>query len=232
VRHLDLILEGPDRPPAEAVAFSVSLLDQVARGERPDTLRVIRPRPTFAFGRLDALRDRYADASALARSHGFEPVVRAPGGHAAAYHEQCLVIEETVHEPDAISGMQDRFRTRGEMLAGSLRSLGVDARLGAVPDEYCPGAYSVNARGAVKLVGTAQRIVRNGWLFASVVTIGDTEPLRRALAGVYEVLGMPMDPETVAGVADEVPGLGVDEVRDAVLAAFRERSELAPTRRM
>jgi lipoate-protein ligase A len=214
------VVEEADRPATETVELSATILDEVARGERPDTLRLIVARPTFAFGRLDALRDGYDEARAIARSHGFEPVVRTPGGHAAAYHEQCLVVEETVHEPNSMAGMHDRFRTRSAALSEALRSVGVDARVGAVPSEYCPGDFSVNARGAVKLAGTAQRVVRNGWLFASVITVGDVEPLRRVLSAVYEALGMPMDPSTVGGVAGEVRGAGLQDVRDAVLAAY------------
>src|SRR4051812_45723666 len=156
---LDVILD-PTEPAAEALAA-------VARGERPPALRLIVPPPAVSFGRLDALRPGYDRARAVAARHGFAPLLRAPGGHAAAYHEGCLVVEEIVHEPDAMPGVQDRFRSRGERLAGALRDVGVDARVGEVPGEYCAGRYSVNARGAVKLVGTAQRVVRGGWLFGA-----------------------------------------------------------------
>jgi lipoate-protein ligase A len=170
-----------------------------------------------AFGRLDALRDGYEAAVAAARRRGFEPVLRAPGGHAAAYHEGCLIVEELARVEDAIAGTQERFRDRGRRLAEALRSLGVDARVGQVPGEYCPGPYSVNARGAVKLAGTAQRVVRNGYLFASVITVTGTPELRAVLTEVYGLLGLEMEPGTIAGVADEAPGITVEDVRRAVL---------------
>jgi hypothetical protein len=47
----------------------------------------------------------------------------------------------------------------------------VDARVDEVPGECCPGAESVNARGQVKLVGTAQRLVRDAWMFSAVVIL-------------------------------------------------------------
>jgi lipoate-protein ligase A len=168
------------------------------------------------FGRLDALSPGYEAARDAARRHGFEPVLRAPGGHAAAYHDGCLLVEEIGRAGDAIAGTQERFRDRGRRLAEALRDLGVDARVGQVPGEYCPGPYSVNARGAVKLAGTAQRVVRNGFLFGTVLTVTGTPALRAVLTEVYDLLDLQMDPGTVAGVADEAPGVGLEDVLAAL----------------
>ena len=107
-------------------------------------------------------------------------------------------------DADAITGVQTRFAELAELLAGALRSLGVDARVGAVPGEYCPGAHSVNAGGRTKLIGTAQRIVKGGWLFAASVIVRDPEPVRAVLEAVYERLGVAWDPATVGAVADDV----------------------------
>ena len=73
-------------------------------------LRVYRPAPTVAFGRLDRLRPGFGAAVAAARRHGFEPVLRAPGGHAVAYHEGCLGFDELLGEPDPIAGMHVAVR--------------------------------------------------------------------------------------------------------------------------
>jgi octanoyl-[GcvH]:protein N-octanoyltransferase len=212
VDPLDVILD-PDEPAADVLAA-------VARGARPPVLRLIVPPPAVSFGRLDALRPGYDRARAMAVRHGFTPLLRAPGGHAAAYHEGCLIIEEIVHERDAMPGVQDRFADRGERLAGALRGLGVDARVGEVPGEYCAGRFSVNARSAVKLVGTAQRVVRDGWLFGAVITVTGAERLRAVLTDVYAELEIALDPRTVGGVADEAPGVTVEDVRTAVVASW------------
>jgi octanoyl-[GcvH]:protein N-octanoyltransferase len=224
---LDLVLDEP-RSPAEAVAVSAVLLEEVAAGERRPLLRLIVPRATMAFGRLDELTPCFPAAVHAAEACGFTPVVRAPGGRAVAYHEGCLVVEETGRGTQAFDRLEHRFREKGDLLAGALRSLGVDARVGAVAGEYCPGSYSVNARGASKLIGTAQRVLRDGWLFASVITVRDTAPLSAAMGAVYGALGVPMDPSSVGGVADEVPSVGVAEVRSAVVDAYRTRFGLRP----
>ena len=82
-----------------------------------------------------------------------------------AYTGNALVVDHVAHEPDAMGAHDRRFERFGSLFAKALGRLGVDARVGAVPGEYCPGAHSVNARGTVKLVGTAQRVIKNAWLF-------------------------------------------------------------------
>src|SRR3954470_24030678 len=71
---------------AYELAISHALLTRVAARELPTTLRLYRPAPAVAFGKLDTLPAGYRAAIAAARSHDYEPVLRLPGGHAAAYH--------------------------------------------------------------------------------------------------------------------------------------------------
>jgi octanoyl-[GcvH]:protein N-octanoyltransferase len=220
-----VVRETEPRPPSLEVAVSHALVERVNEGSLDGVLRVYRPAPTLAFGRLDALRPGYAAAVEAARAHGFEPVLRAPGGHAVAYHEGCLGIDEAIGEADPIAGMHDRFARSGELLAGALRELGVDSRVGRVPDEFCPGDFTVNARGAVKLVGTAQRVVRHASLLAASVAVTGADALRAVLRDVYRALELDFDPATVGAVEGEVPGVGLDAVERAVLAAYRGRWE-------
>ena len=224
-----LVREAAPRRPALEVALAHALLDRVSAGELRGVLRLYRPAPTVAFGRLDALRPGYAAAAAAAREHGFEPVLRAPGGHAVAYHDGCLGIDEVIAEADPIAGMHDRFAASGALLAGALRTLGVDARVGQVPGEFCPGEFTVNARGRVKLVGTAQRVVRHASLLAASVAVTDAASLRAVMEDVYRALALDWDPATVGAVEDDVAGVGLAEVERAVLAAYAERFELVDT---
>ena len=78
---------------------------------------------------------------------------------------------------DAASGIRQRFAAEAERQAQALRRLGVDARVGEVPGEYCPGEFTVNARAATKLIGSAQRIVRGGWMFSTVVVVASADRL-------------------------------------------------------
>jgi octanoyl-[GcvH]:protein N-octanoyltransferase len=83
----------PDDPVLDT-AITHALLRQVGAGEKPATARIFRPGPTVAFGRLDALdTDAYDNARAAARAHGFTPLLRLGGGHAAGYDDGSVLVE-------------------------------------------------------------------------------------------------------------------------------------------
>jgi lipoate-protein ligase A len=217
----------PDRPVLE-VALSEALLLRVARGELPQTLRLYRPGPTVAFGRLDALRPGYAAASAAARAAGFEPVLRSPGGHAAAYDQGTVGFDLVVPTEHVLDGVHPIFRRTSAALAEALAALGADARVGAVPGEYCPGDYTVNARGRVKLVGTAQRAIRGASLLGGFVVVSGAERLRAVLEPVYAALELAWDPATLGALEDEVPGVAMADAEDAVVTALAPGEPAAP----
>jgi lipoate-protein ligase A len=220
------VLRGADGGAQAEVDGARRLLAEVVAGA-PETLRIYRPSAaTVAFGRIDTLRPGYADAVAAARAGGFEPVVRAVGGRAVAYDPTCLVLDHLAPEPDRTLSTSRRFDAFGRLHADALHALGVDARVGEVPEEYCPGPFSVNARGLVKLVGTAQRVVRGGWQFSAVVIVDGAARLREVLAPVYASIDMPFAPASVGAVADEVPGVTADDVEDAVLEQYAKRWRL------
>jgi lipoate-protein ligase A len=204
---------------AYELAISHALLTRVGAGELPTTLRIYRPAPAVAFGKLDTLRPGFARAVEAARAHGYEPVLRLPGGHAAAYHRESLCIDVVWALEDPIPGTHARFAAEGERLARALRTLGVDARVGEVPGEYCPGAYSVNARGRVKLVGTAQRLIRGASLLGASIVVGDGPGIRAVLDDVYAALELPWDASTAGALDEELP-VTLDAVEAAVAAAY------------
>jgi octanoyl-[GcvH]:protein N-octanoyltransferase len=206
------------------VALAQALLRRVSRGEAGATLRVYRPAAAaVAFGRRDLRLPGMPAAVAAARAAGFDPVVRAPGGRAVAYTEQALVVDHVSPDPTWPSGMERRFVELGELWAGVLQRLGVDARVGEVPGEYCPGSHSVNARGRVKLVGTAQRMVRGAWLFSAVLVFDGAPVLRPLLRDVYGALDLPFDGASVGSLSDELPGLSLDRVENALLETYDAR---------
>jgi octanoyl-[GcvH]:protein N-octanoyltransferase len=223
------LLHGPveDDDPAVELAVSMALVRQVSRGEIDETVRVYHPSaPVVAFGRRDTHRPGFADAVRRARDAGFEPLVRSVGGRAAAYTESALVLDMVGRAEDATAGMEARFDEFGHRYVRALRELGVDARLGAVPGEFCPGAQSVNARGVVKLVGTAQRVVRDAWLFSALVIVTDHEPLRPLLTDVYRRLDQPFDQDSVGSVLSEAPAADADAVEQALVAAHTHDLQL------
>ncbi len=206
----------PDRP-GFGTAVSDAILRRVAAAEIGPTMRLRRPGRVLEFGRRDAVADGFDAAVRAAREAGFDPIVRLAGGRAAAYHEGTLALSVALPDPRPAERTHARFERLAELLAGALRDLGVDARIGEVPGEYCPGEWSINARGRSKLVGIGQRIVRGGAHLGAVIVVRDSGLVRAALAPVYEALGLRWDPATAGSVEDELDGVELDTVETAIL---------------
>ncbi|TRY17106.1 lipoate--protein ligase family protein [Tessaracoccus rhinocerotis] len=228
---MDLLLgRVADADPALEMAATTALLRRVADGGVDSALRVFRPTPMVAFGRRDANRPGFPAAAQACREAGFTPVVRASGGRAVACTSSTIVLDHVQHDPTSPGGMEARFQDFGAMLADVLADFGIDARVGEVPGEYCAGAHSVNAGGTVKLIGTAQRMVRHAWLFSSVVIFDDAARLRPLLADVYAALELPFDPASVGAVATEAPRTTLDVLEQAFIGAYDDRFGLVESR--
>lgn len=209
--------------------YALELLNEVKTEAREAMLRFYRPEPTVAFGQRDAKLPGFPAAEEAARKNGFLPVVRKAGGRAAAYHQGTLVVDHIQREDDAILGAKARFAFFAELFTQALTSLGVDAGVGEIPGEYCPGEFSVYGRGtahSIKLVGTAQRVVAGAWLFSSVIVVENSAPIRAVLTDTYAALSLDWDPATAGAAEDLRPGLTVDDVEAAVLAAYAQHAEL------
>lgn len=220
------VLTGAAADPADEVGTGPALLRSVAADGSGGWLRVYRPAPAVAFSRRDGLHPGFGQAVRVSEAHGFAPVLRAPGGRAVAYHEGALCLELVVADRDAHSGATQRFVELADVLVEALTSLGVDARVGAVPDEYCPGRYSVNGAGRVKLAGTAQRVVRGGWFLGAVLLVDGAGPVREVIDPVYRALGLPCDLATIGAASDLCAGIDVEDMEDAVVDALSRRLRL------
>jgi len=223
---VDFLTRSAGTDPTLDVALPHALLDLVAGKRRRPVLRCYRPVATVAFGRRDRFLPGFEEAATAASRHGYTPVVRGAGGRAAAYDEDCLIFDEIM--PTDGSEIRERFAADAQRQARALQGLGVDARVGEVAGEYCPGEFSVNARGRVKLIGAAERIIRGGWLHSSVVVVAGAPRLRAVLEDVYGALGLDWDPASVGSVIDEAPAIGLGDVRRALLASYETRYTLTP----
>ena len=217
----------PDRPALDT-ALSRSFLDLVAAGEAPETFRLYRPDDVLAFSGLDAVRPGFREAVAAARARAFAPMLRLAGGRAAVFLRESLAFAWSIPTPDPRTGVHERFQALAELVSAALRSLGVDARVGEVPGEYCPGEWSVNARGAVKLMGVGQRMVRGAAHVGGVIVVGASGRAREVLAPVYGALDYPLDLATVGAVEDEAPGATPERVAEALRDALGQRFALTP----
>jgi octanoyl-[GcvH]:protein N-octanoyltransferase len=198
------------------VAVSRALLLRVADGELPESMRITRPPAMVAFGRQDVATARYPNAVAAARSTGFEAIERLAGGRAAVFHEQTLAIAHARPDRDPQAHIYPRFEEASEWIRAAVARLGVDARVGEVPGEYCPGGYSVNARGEKKLAGIGQKLIKGAGHLGGVLVVENGARVRGALVPVYQALGLEWNPSTASSVADEAAGVTLDDA-EAVL---------------
>lgn len=206
-----------------------ALLDDIRNGTRGPTLRIYQPQPAVAFGARDRFAAGFPQATQAARAHGFTPALRTLGGRAAAYHLGSLVLDHLEPASTLYGKTQERFTQFGELYASALRTLGVDARIGEIPGEYCPGEFSVNAAGRIKIIGTAQRVTNKGWLFSSSVIVTDPQPIRACLTDVEAALGVNWDPQTGGALSELHPGITVEDVKDAFLAAYATEWDIRET---
>jgi octanoyl-[GcvH]:protein N-octanoyltransferase len=226
VRQLRILHDSFEDDPALDAAVSRALMLRVAAGELPETLRIARPGTTVAFAKRDAVADGYDEAVRAARAQGFDATLRLAGGRAAAFHDGTMEIGHAVPEPEPRTGIHDRFERTAWRLARALGRLGVDARVGEVPGEYCPGRYSVNARGAVKLAGIGQRIVAGGSHTGVVLVVTGEQRINDVLRPVYEALDLPWEPEVTGSVESESPEADSDAIRDALLGEYARDYDL------
>jgi octanoyl-[GcvH]:protein N-octanoyltransferase len=230
-RTLTVVRQDASLGAARDLEFGLELLAKAKAGGIGSTLRLYRPAPTVAFGQRDTRLPGFDAAAQACRDDGFEPLIRRAGGRAAAYHQGTLVVDHIEPDADAIAGSKSRFGYFGELFAETLRRVGVKAAVGEIPGEYCPGEYSVHGTApaggpAVKLVGTAQRVVSGGWLFSSVIVVENSAPIRKVLTDSYAALGLEWDPATAGAVNDLVPGVDVDAVEEALLATYAGHATL------
>jgi lipoate-protein ligase A len=228
VRRVHFIDASFPGRPALDTAFSRALLDLVAAGEAPETFRLYRPDDVLAFSGIDATSPGFDAAVAAARAAGFAPSLRLAGGRAAVFHTGTLAFAWTLPTTEGRDGIHARFEELAALVAAALRRLGVDARIGEVPGEYCPGEHSVSARGAKKLMGVGQRVIRGAAHVGGVIVVDDSDRVREVLESVYAAMDFAWRPDTTGSIADEIGATSLEAVAAAIEAELCTRFDLAP----
>lgn len=219
-RSMRLLTVSHPEDPVFDMALSHALLRRVAEGDEEPLARVYVPGPTAAFGRLDALSDRWPQARTAALAHDLQPVVRLGGGRAAVYDAGSVVVEIAARHEHIAEGLQERFAAGTRVLAEALRATGVPIGIGELPGEYCPGRWSIHVAGGPKIAGAAQRSIRGAALFSAFVIVQGGARVRAALTDLYAALGLAWDPMTAGAAEDAVPGLTAAAVAEAIARAL------------
>jgi octanoyl-[GcvH]:protein N-octanoyltransferase len=223
------VLDDLDATPTPLdIGVAAALLQRASDGDVPETFQIGVPGRVVAFGRRDRLEPGYRDAIAAAHAAGFATVERIAGGRAAAFTEFTLSFTWTIPDPDPRLGIRARFVTLADLMVRAFARLGVDAAVGEVPGEYCPGEFSVHHGGRLKLMGVGQRLARRAAHVGGVVVVDRADLVRRALTGVYAALDLPWDPETTGSLAAVNPAVTVEATHRAVLDELAELAEVRP----
>ncbi len=222
-------------PPTEYAAWVKEQLGSLKPGDEA-ILRFRRPRPTAAFSPQDTTHSDYERIKEQARSNGFEPIERGTGGRLTVFDERALAI--TLLMPHANPHQQTirRYEIFSEVIVSALTRLGIDARVGEIPNEYCPGKFSINAEGRIKLVGIAQRMNRRCVQMGAIIAVERSEKACVAIADAYQAMGLPFDRSTYGAVAELVPSWSFQQVHAQCVEtvsqelAMRSFSTLSPTK--
>jgi len=227
LRTITLIRRSFPHQPVFDTAVSHALLRRAGRGEIGETLRVNIPARMVAFGRQDSAADGYKAAAVEARQRGFAAIERLAGGRAAVFHPGTISFSWTVPDLEARAGITIRFKEIADIVAAALERLGVDVHIGEIPGEYCPGTYSVNARGRRKIMGVGQRVIRGAAHVGGVIVVNDSAAVRDVLVPVYKALEMPWQPDTAGSVEDELGApRDLEKVAATLIEEFADRFQL------
>jgi lipoate-protein ligase A len=162
-----LIVDG-DLPGATNMARDVAMLEAVAEGESPSTLRLYGwDPPCLSLGRHQGIEAADLD---FCRAEGIDVVRRPTGGRALLHHlELTYALVVPLSTSPLPRGLQDAYRSICGALVRAMHALGVDAELtggdvnlhlpsprSSVPCFEAPAGGEVVVRGR-KLIGSAMR---------------------------------------------------------------------------
>jgi lipoate-protein ligase A len=223
------LIDGPNfNEPAYDIEVAPKLLRYSIKKSAGTFARIYRPQRTVALTSRDFSTPGYDVALTQAKKLGFIPVLRSPGGRAVAYHEESLVLDVISHDPNPHQLIDKRFEALGEVFIETFNMLGISAKLGQIPREFCPGKYSVISEN-VKLVGTAQRIARGGWLISASVIVRNAAPVREVLSHVYSALELDMDPRTIGALNEINSSISVDDLTTSLITTLKNHFEIMHT---
>ena len=211
-RQWRLVVDG-NLPGARNMARDVALLEAVADGKTPSTVRLYGwDPPCLSLGRHQGIEA--ADLE-VCRAEGIDVVRRPTGGRALLHHlELTYAVIAPLAEGPLPSGLQEAYRVICSALVSAVRTLGVDAELtggeanlqlpsprSTVPCFEAPAGGEVVVGGR-KLIGSAMRahagaILQHGailldWdghLQAGALGLADDASLRPQITTLRDELG-------------------------------------------
>jgi octanoyl-[GcvH]:protein N-octanoyltransferase len=220
---MELLLPGRFEDPGTAYAYTRTIFEEVAAGERPGTVSISPSPRHLGVTRRDTHRPGFSEAVRAAYEAGYPTLVRGAGGGAIAAHYGTFGFSVIRPAEDARRGAGERYDEAAGLVLDAFSRLGArEAEVGEVRDEFCPGDHSIRAgdfESGTKLVGIAQRLTKRATSVGGIVLVRGEEELARVLSRVYSAMNLPMRPGSVGSLRRI--GCKVD-VEEAVTALAEE----------
>lgn len=220
-----VIVDG-DLPGARNMARDVAILEAVAAGASPPTVRLYgwRP-PCLSLGRHQG---REAADLAFCAAHGIDVVRRPTGGRAVLHHlERTYALMAPLGSGPLPRALQAAYRRICEGLVAAVRALGADAQLtGGEVNLHLPGprttvpCFEAPAGGEVvvagrKLIGSSMRSVAGHVLQHGAILLDWDGALQAGAMGLADDSGVRPHVTTLADELGRTPT--ADEVDAAVV---------------
>jgi octanoyl-[GcvH]:protein N-octanoyltransferase len=166
----------PDRfdDPGTGYAYTRTIFEEVAGGGRYGDRRGPRPGRHVGVTRRDTLRPGFDEAVRAAYEEDYPVLVRAAGGGAIAAGRGTFGFSIVRPAEDTRRDPRKRYDEAAALVLGAFSRLGVDAGVGEVRGEFCPGDHSIRIgdfESGTKVVGIAQRITRKATSVGGIVLV-------------------------------------------------------------
>ncbi|MFI5429584.1 hypothetical protein [Aeromicrobium sp. UC242_57] len=231
-----VLVAGHDARAGRSAAVELTLAFLLLRSTRSDwsgLVRVYVPQgPTVAFSSRDLRRPGILAAADLARSAGFEPVIRSAGGQMVAYDSGAVVIDHVTRSSDLRQAGASTFADNAASHRDVLRSLGRprcarrSGRRRVLPRRV---QHQRRRSGQGRRIGATHH--RHG------LTVQHRRPgrdVRRRARCHHRRLGGPgvrLRTDSIAGLADFEPSLNSEDVAAAFAADYRDRLRMSEGQR-
>jgi octanoyl-[GcvH]:protein N-octanoyltransferase len=224
---VELLVSDRFEDPAIAYGYVRTVFDQVAEGTRPATFSITPSTRHVGVTRRDTFRPGFEEAVRAAGGMGYPVLVRSAGGGATAADRGTFgfSIIRPADENESGRGIRERYDEAADFVLGAFSRLGVEAEVGEVRDEFCPGDHSIRVgdrKDGMKVVGIAQRITRRATSVGGIVLVEGERGLARVLGRVYGAMRLPFRPGSVGSLRRAGYEVGTQDVIEA-FAAEAER---------
>lgn len=218
---MELLTPGRFEDPVAAYGYQSMVFEQVASGARPATVSITPTARHVGMTRRDTFRPGFEGAVRAANEQGYPVMVRGSGGGATAADTGTFgfSIVRPADEGERRRDIRERYDEAADLVLGAFSRLGLEAEVGEVREEFCPGDHSVRVGGweeGTKVVGIAQRLTRRATSVGGIVLVHGEGALSRVLEKVYGALGLPFRPGSVGSLHRA----GVKAELDKVVGAF------------